>query len=223
MDSLPAEPQGKPKNTGVGGLSFLQRIFPIQELNWGLLHCRWTLYQLSYQGRVRSNIYGTTSGQADPVTTSTANSQVGTTISSRQGFPFATFNYVTCSISKKDITLVFPWHWLATVLREHLLCTQLEDAYLAHLTLMNQSRVLMSTRWGLGCRDSSWTTGAAFSFSIITSHFYKCCDYILEKCNTVLSEGNSPICIFPRDFLCDSINLLTLFKVTELPRVLSVQ
>ena len=27
MDSLPAEPQGKPKNTGVGSLSLLQRIF----------------------------------------------------------------------------------------------------------------------------------------------------------------------------------------------------
>ena len=27
-DSLPAEPQGKPKNTGVGGLSLLQWIFP---------------------------------------------------------------------------------------------------------------------------------------------------------------------------------------------------
>ena len=27
-DSLPAEPQGKPKNTGVGSLSLLQRIFP---------------------------------------------------------------------------------------------------------------------------------------------------------------------------------------------------
>ena len=49
-DSLPAEPQGKPKNTGVGSLSFLQRIFPTQESNQGLLHCRCTLYQLSYQG-----------------------------------------------------------------------------------------------------------------------------------------------------------------------------
>src|SRR5574340_306994 len=49
-DSLPAEPQGKPKNTGVGSLSFLQRIFPTQELNQSLLHCRWILYQLSYQG-----------------------------------------------------------------------------------------------------------------------------------------------------------------------------
>ena len=42
-DSLPAEPQGKPKNSGVGSLSLLQRIFPIQESNRGLLHCRWTL------------------------------------------------------------------------------------------------------------------------------------------------------------------------------------
>ena len=35
-DSLPAEPPGKPKNTGVGSLSLLQWIFPIQELNQGL-------------------------------------------------------------------------------------------------------------------------------------------------------------------------------------------
>ncbi|KAB0378726.1 hypothetical protein FD755_010304, partial [Muntiacus reevesi] len=32
-DSLPAEPQGKPKNTGVDSLSLLQQIFPTQELN----------------------------------------------------------------------------------------------------------------------------------------------------------------------------------------------
>ena len=49
-DSLPAEPQGKPKNTAAGSLSLLQRIFLAQELNLGLLHCRQTLYQLSYQG-----------------------------------------------------------------------------------------------------------------------------------------------------------------------------
>ena len=49
-DSLSAQPQGKTKNTGVGSLSLLQRIFLTQELNWGLLHCRWILYQLSYQG-----------------------------------------------------------------------------------------------------------------------------------------------------------------------------
>ena len=49
-DSLLAEPQGKPKNTGVGSLSLLQQIFPTKESNYDLLHCRWILYQLSYEG-----------------------------------------------------------------------------------------------------------------------------------------------------------------------------
>ena len=49
-DSLPSEPPGKPKNTGVGSLSLLQGIFPTQELNWSFLHCRQILYHLSYQG-----------------------------------------------------------------------------------------------------------------------------------------------------------------------------
>ena len=40
---------GKPKDTGVVSLSLLQRIFPIYESNWGLLHRRQLLYQLSYQ------------------------------------------------------------------------------------------------------------------------------------------------------------------------------
>ena len=31
------------QNTGVGGLSLLQGIFPTQESNWGLLLCRWIL------------------------------------------------------------------------------------------------------------------------------------------------------------------------------------
>ena len=48
--SLPAEPKGKPKNTGVGSLSLLQEIFPTQGSNPDLLHCRRILYQLSYQG-----------------------------------------------------------------------------------------------------------------------------------------------------------------------------
>ena len=50
-DSLPAEPQGKPRNTGIGSLSLLQQIFLTQEPNQGLLHCRQILYQLSYQGK----------------------------------------------------------------------------------------------------------------------------------------------------------------------------
>ena len=50
VNSLPAEPQVKPKNTGVGSLSLLQQIFLTQELNQGLPLCRQILYQLSYQG-----------------------------------------------------------------------------------------------------------------------------------------------------------------------------
>jgi len=43
-------PWNSPGNTGVGSLSSLQGIFPTQGSNPGLLHCRWILYQLSYQG-----------------------------------------------------------------------------------------------------------------------------------------------------------------------------
>ena len=46
-DYLPAEPAEKPKNTGMGSLSLLQRIFSTQESNWGLLQCRQILYQLA--------------------------------------------------------------------------------------------------------------------------------------------------------------------------------
>ena len=50
MDSLPAEPQGKPKNTGVSSLSIPSPVdLPDPKLNRGLLHCRRTLYQLSYK------------------------------------------------------------------------------------------------------------------------------------------------------------------------------
>ena len=52
-DSLPSEPPKKPKNTGVGSLSLLQGIFLTQESNWGLLHCKWILYQLSHKGSPR--------------------------------------------------------------------------------------------------------------------------------------------------------------------------
>ena len=52
-DSLPAKPQGKPKNTGVGSLSLLQGIFPTQGSNPSLPHCRQILYQLSHKGSPR--------------------------------------------------------------------------------------------------------------------------------------------------------------------------
>ena len=51
--SLPAELQGKLKNTGMGSLSLLQGIFPTQGSNPGLPHCRWILYQLSHRGSPR--------------------------------------------------------------------------------------------------------------------------------------------------------------------------
>ena len=37
------------QNTSMGSLSLLNRIFLTQESNWGLLHCRWILYQLSHR------------------------------------------------------------------------------------------------------------------------------------------------------------------------------
>ena len=40
-------------DTGVGNLSLLQRIFPTQEWNQGLLHCRQFLYQLSHKRSLR--------------------------------------------------------------------------------------------------------------------------------------------------------------------------
>ena len=52
VDSLPSEPPGKPKDTGMGSLSLLQWIFPAQDSNWGLLYCRWILYQLSYHWKL---------------------------------------------------------------------------------------------------------------------------------------------------------------------------
>ena len=42
-DSLPSEPPGKPKNTGMCNLFLLQGVFPTQESNQGLLHCTWIL------------------------------------------------------------------------------------------------------------------------------------------------------------------------------------
>ena len=54
-NSLPTEPQGKPKNTGEGSLFLLQWIFLTQESNQGLLHCRRILYYLSFQGMQWAN------------------------------------------------------------------------------------------------------------------------------------------------------------------------
>ena len=47
----------EPKNTAVGSLSLLRWIFPTQESNLGLLHCRWILYHLSYEGSLEFGFY----------------------------------------------------------------------------------------------------------------------------------------------------------------------
>ena len=58
VDSLPAEPQGKSKNTGVGSLSLLHQIFPTQDSNRGLLHCRWIFFtNWTIRDMQLSNIY----------------------------------------------------------------------------------------------------------------------------------------------------------------------
>ena len=57
------------QNTGVGSLSLLQGIFPIQVLNPGLPHCRQILYQLSHQGSPRILVwvaYPISSGSFQP-------------------------------------------------------------------------------------------------------------------------------------------------------------
>ena len=51
------------QNTGLGSLSLLQRIFPTQGLNQGLLHCRQIVYQLSYEGSPYDSNYLTTKSQ----------------------------------------------------------------------------------------------------------------------------------------------------------------
>ena len=51
MDCSPWDSSGQ--NTGMGGCSLLQGIFPTQGSNPGLPQCRWILYQLSHQGSPR--------------------------------------------------------------------------------------------------------------------------------------------------------------------------
>ena len=66
-DYLPAEPQGKPKNTGMGSLSLLQRISPTQESNCGLLHCRRIPYQLSYAAAAATKSIQSCPTLCDPI------------------------------------------------------------------------------------------------------------------------------------------------------------
>ena len=55
-DPMDYNPWNSPgQNTAVGSLSLLQGIFPTQGSNPSLLHCKWMLYQLSYQGSPPKN------------------------------------------------------------------------------------------------------------------------------------------------------------------------
>ena len=54
------------QNTGVGSCSCLQGIFPTQGSNPGLPHCRWILYQLSYQGSLISESHSVVSNSLQP-------------------------------------------------------------------------------------------------------------------------------------------------------------
>ena len=49
VESLLIEPRGNPRILKFGSLSFLQGIFPTEDSNRDLLHCRQILYQLSFQ------------------------------------------------------------------------------------------------------------------------------------------------------------------------------
>ena len=49
------------QNTGVGGLSLLQGIFPTQGSNPALPHCRWILYQRSHKGKPKNTGVGSLS------------------------------------------------------------------------------------------------------------------------------------------------------------------
>ena len=57
------------QDTGVGSLSLIQGIFPIQGSNPGLSHCRWILYQLSHKGSPRTLewvVFPFSSGSSQP-------------------------------------------------------------------------------------------------------------------------------------------------------------
>ena len=56
MEGSPLSMNSPGKNTGAGGHSLLQGIFPTQESNLGLPHCRQILYHRSHQGSPLSSL-----------------------------------------------------------------------------------------------------------------------------------------------------------------------
>ena len=91
-DCLAADPPGKGKNAGVGSLSLLQRIFPTQESNWGLLHCRRILDQLSHT-ESNASVPGKTcnpNGPPSPQHTHSSQTQVWFPVPTDTGWPRGT-------------------------------------------------------------------------------------------------------------------------------------
>ena len=74
------------QNTGVGSCSLLQAIFPTQELDPGLPHCRKILYQLSHQGSPFSWVQFSHSVMSNSATPWTAARQASLFITNSQEF-----------------------------------------------------------------------------------------------------------------------------------------
>ena len=103
---LPAEPQEKTKNTGVGSLSLFQGIFPTQESNRGLLHCRQIPYQLSYLGSPfhQTSLPSDTAHQHSNTTGSPRSTTTFLITNERPNFKyFPLSSYYTLSLSSSEI------------------------------------------------------------------------------------------------------------------------
>ena len=102
MEGSPLSMNSPGKNTGVGGHSLLQGIFPTQESNLGLPHCRQILYHRSHQGSPLSSLvahhmssgYGNApiqggkfSGAKKPVTPASAVLSIHSTLGSQPNNP----------------------------------------------------------------------------------------------------------------------------------------
>ena len=111
------EPLGKPRNTRVGSLSILQGNFPTQESNWGLLHFRWILYQLSCLGSPARS-YGKTifSFGGTSILFSIVAAQIYFSTNSIGGFPFLHTHLQYLFIDFIMITILTDMRWYIIVL-----------------------------------------------------------------------------------------------------------
>ena len=81
-------------------------IFSTQELNHGLLHCRWILYQLSYLGSPRILEW-----VADPFCKGSSQPRNWTTVSCIGGGFFTSWATREARISEYDIAISIPLNW----------------------------------------------------------------------------------------------------------------